>query len=151
MAPTPASRQFSERSRKPRILVAGTREAVRALRALLVDDAELIAAYSTEDALALIDRGPDLVVCNVRFDESRMFDFLQAGRARSPALPIVCCRVSVTELRATVHHAIELALDALGIETFVDCAPLYRERGEAGAADALRRAILAPSSTASGP
>jgi response regulator RpfG family c-di-GMP phosphodiesterase len=142
MAPTPSARQFSERIRKPRVLVAGTREAVRTLRGLLAEDAELIAAYSTDDALALLERRPDLVVCNVRFDESRMFDFLQAVRARSPALPIVCCRVSVTELRDSVHHAIEMALDALGIETFVDCAPLYRERGEAGAADALRRAIL---------
>jgi response regulator RpfG family c-di-GMP phosphodiesterase len=133
----------SLRAPRARILVAGTREAVRAVRRVVADDADIVAAYSTAEALKRLDGRVDLIVCNVRFDESRMFDFLQAVKSRSPAVPIVCCRVSAIELNGAVRHAIEMALDALGIETFVDCALLYRERGEAGAADALRRAILA--------
>jgi hypothetical protein len=127
---------------RARIFIAGTREAVRALRRIVGNDAEIVAAYSMDDALNRLDPCVDLIVCNVRFDESRMFDFLQAARSRLPGIPIVCCRVSSSELRDGVRHAIEMALEAIGIETFVDCAPLYRQKGEAGAAEALRRAIL---------
>ena len=122
--------------------MAGTREAVRAIRRIVGNDAEIVAAYSTDEALKRLDARVDLVVCNVRFDESRMFDFLQTVKSRSQEIPIVCCRISSKELGHGVRHAIEMALEAIGIETFVDCAPLYREKGEAGAAEALRRAIL---------
>lgn len=125
-----------------RILVAGTREAVRTIRRIAGSEAEIIAAYSTDEALRRLDARVDLIVCNVRFDESRMFDFLEAALSRLPGIPIVCCRVSITELGEGVRHAIEMALDAIGVDTFVDCAPLYRDKGEAGAAEALRRAIL---------
>jgi CheY-like chemotaxis protein len=140
------ARQLSASFAAPRarILVAGTREAVRAIRRIVGKDAEIVAAYSTVEALRRLEESLDLIVCNVRFDESRMFDFLQAVKSRAPALPIVCCRVSTAELSGPVHHAIELALDVLGIEKFVDCAPVYREKGEAGAAEALRQAILTP-------
>jgi hypothetical protein len=124
--------------------VAGTREAVRAIGRIVGKDAEIISAYSTGEALKCVDARVDLIVCNVRFDESRMFDFLQVVKSRAPGIPIVCCRVSTTELSDPVHRAIELALDALGIDAFVDCATLYRDRGEAAALDALRQAILSP-------
>ena len=134
--------QASASFRRPRIVVAGTREAVGTIRRIAGDEADIIAAYSTDEALKRLDRGVDLIVCNLRFDESRMFDFLQAALSRMPGIPIVCCRVSSTELGAGVRHAIEMALEAIGVDTFVDCASLYRDKGEAGAAEALRRAIL---------
>ena len=121
--------------------MAGTREAVRAIQRIVGSDAEIVAASSTDAALKRLDARVDLIVCNVRFDESRMFDFLQAVKSRAPAIPIVCCRVSTVELSESARHAIEMALETLGIRSFVDCAPLYRVKGEAGAAEALRRAI----------
>jgi response regulator RpfG family c-di-GMP phosphodiesterase len=124
--------------------VAGTPEAVEMIRRLLGPDVEILAAYSTEEALRMLDARPDLLICNVRFDESRMFDFLQALKSGPElrAVPVLCCRVSLTELAPAVTRAIRMALEALGIRTFIDCARLYREQGAAGADAALRAAIL---------
>ena len=59
-----------------RVLVAGTQDVVDAARAALGADLELPAAYSVAEALKHIEGGVDLVLCNVRFDDSRMFDFI---------------------------------------------------------------------------
>jgi len=128
-----------------RVLVAGTLQAIEAVERALARDAEVLAARSIPEALRRVDEGVDLIVCNVRFDESRMFDFLQAlkSRPRAAGVPVMCCRTSSTPLRAGVRRAIVMALEALGISGFIDCASAYREQGAAGAAKRLRRAILA--------
>jgi response regulator RpfG family c-di-GMP phosphodiesterase len=92
-----------------RVLVAGTQDVVDAARAALGEDLELAAAYSVAEALKHVEGGVDLVLCNVRFDDSRMFDFLGALNAmpRARRLPVVCCRVARSPCRrgAPRHRA----------------------------------------------
>src|ERR1051325_11452563 len=71
------------KKRRPRVLIAGTHRAIELLEELLRDHAEIVGARSVRDALERLDDGEyDTIACNVRFDESRMFEFLQGVRER---------------------------------------------------------------------
>ena len=128
----------------PRILVAGTTDAIEALSEVLQNDAELIAAYSVRDALERFDPKIDLVVCNVRFDESRMFDFLLALRQRpgGAEVRVVSFRIAGAELSPRMRSSIRSALEALGVETFVDVPQLEMQYGRTVALEALRQVVL---------
>ena len=93
---------------RPRLLVAGTPEAFATLRALLGEHLELVWASSVKEALGLVDSDIALVICNVRFDESRMFDFLHEMQKRSAArkMPIICCRISPEPIALASRHAV---------------------------------------------
>lgn len=128
-----------------RVLVAGTQDVVDAARAALGGDLELAAAYSVAEALKYVEGGVDLVLCNVRFDDSRMFDFLGALNAmqRSRRLPVVCCRVARNPMSAGARRGIELALEALGVIAFLDMQELETREGPEAARAALRAAVMA--------
>jgi hypothetical protein len=127
-----------------RVLVAGTREVVEAARAALGDEFELAAAYSVAEALKAVEGGVELVLCNVRFDDSRMFDFLGALNATQSArrVPVVCCRVERRPMSGGARRGIELALEALGVVAFLDMYDLESREGAAAAREALRNAVL---------
>ena len=127
-----------------RVLVAGTQDVVDAARAALGGDLELAAAYSVAEALKHVEGGVDLVLCNVRFDDSRMFDFLGALNAmpRSRRLPVVCCRVARSPVSAGARRGIELALEALGVIAFLDMHELETREGAEAARAALRAAVM---------
>lgn len=127
-----------------RLLVAGTQDVVDAARAALGAEFELAAAYSVSEALKQVEGGVDLVLCNVRFDDSRMFDFLGALNAtpRSRRLPVVCCRVARTPVSAGARRGIELALEALGVLAFLDMQELESREGAEAARQALRAAVM---------
>jgi hypothetical protein len=129
---------------RPRVLVAGTRLGIAAVREVLDEQAELVGAQSVEEALAEVERGVKLIICNVRFDDSRMFDFLGAlaGRPAARGIPVVCCRVRHRPLSAGARRAIALALEALGVAEFVDMQAIEEELGQEAAREALRRAAL---------
>ncbi len=129
---------------RPRVLVAGTRLGIAAVREVLDEQAELVGAQSVEEALAEVERGVKLIICNVRFDDSRMFDFLGAlaGRPAARGIPVVCCRVRHRPLSAGARRAIALALEALGVAEFVDMQAIEEEQGQEAAREALRRAAL---------
>jgi hypothetical protein len=130
---------------KPRILAAGTPDAIEALLKALGNDADVVAAYSVKEALARLDEGGfDTLACNVRFDESRMFEFLQAVMERTPgaALRIVSFRVEDRPLTRSRRDAIRNALEALGVERFVDMAQLRAESGPDFALETLRNMVL---------
>jgi response regulator RpfG family c-di-GMP phosphodiesterase len=119
---------------RPRVLIAGTPEALETLGALLGDEVDIVAALSVREAVGLLDSGVHLVICSVRFDESRMFDFLhevQRKSERGSRLPVVCCRTHGNPFPSAARRAIELALEALGVGSFVDLAQLRAEHGEA--------------------
>ena len=128
-----------------RVLVAGTQDVVDAARAALGGDLELAAAYSVAEALKYVEGGVDLVLCNVRFDDSRMFDFLGALNAmqRSRRLPVVCCRVARSPVSAGARRGIELALEALGVIAFLDMQELETREGPEAARAALRATVMA--------
>ncbi len=129
---------------RPRVLVAGTRLGIDSVREVLGGDAELVGAQSVTEALAEVDRGVELIICNVRFDDSRMFDFLGAlgGRASARGVPVICCRVLPRPLSVGARRAIALALEALGVAEFVDVQAIEEEQGSDAARQALRRAAL---------
>lgn len=129
----------------PRVLVAGTQEAVDTARAALGEEFELAAAYSVAEALKAVAGGVELVLCNVRFDDSRMFDFLGALNAMPSArrIPVICCRVERGPISAGARRGIELALEALGVLAFLDMHELESRDGPEAARAALREAVRA--------
>lgn len=130
---------------RPRVLAAGTDDAIQALAQALGAAAELVAARSLKEALAQLDGGPfDTIACSVRFDESRMFEFLQAVMERSATQPvrIVAFRANESTLTHSTRSAIRNALEALGVERFADLSQLRAEYGPEVALETLRKMVL---------
>ena len=129
---------------RPRVLVAGTRQGIASVREVLEHDAELLGALSVSEALAEVERGVQLIICSIRFDDSRMFDFLGAlaGRPAAAGVPVICCRVLHRPLSEGARRAIALALEALGVVEFVDMQAIEEKQGAEAAREALRRAAL---------
>jgi hypothetical protein len=102
------------------------------------------------EALKAVEGGVELVLCNVRFDDSRMFDFLGAlnaapGASATPGarrVPVICCRVERSPMSAGARRGIELALEALGVLVFLDMYELEQRQGSAAAQAALRGAVM---------
>jgi hypothetical protein len=131
-----------ERSR-PCVLIAGTQQAIDVLQAVLGRDFALLSATSIHEALYLLDPHVELILCNVRFDDSRMFEFLHALQS-TPAgrgVPVICCRIQPDPLSPKVRRAIEYALEALGIAIFVD-RPLLLERYHPAVVDEMLRQLV---------
>jgi hypothetical protein len=128
-----------------RVLVAGTQDVIDTARAALGEELELAAAYSVAEALQQMDGGVELVLCNVRFDDSRMFDFLGALNAMPGArrVPVICCRVARSPISGGARRGIELALEALGVRAFLDLHELESRDGPAAARAALRGMVMA--------
>jgi hypothetical protein len=128
-----------------RVLVAGTHDVIDAARAALGGELELASAFSVAEALREVEGGVELVLCNLRFDDSRMFDFLGALHAMPGAsrLPVICCRVARNPMSAGARRGIELALEALGVRVFLDLHELESRDGSAAALGALREVVLA--------
>lgn len=143
--PRPRPRTRVTRSAR-RVLVAGTPEAASLARAVLGDEAKVVAVYSVQDALSeLVAHGPfDCVVCSLRFEEARMFEFLYSLRTcrQRAASRVVYVHACSPQLSEKVRPAIETALQALGVAAFLDFAALVAEQGEPAARDTLRQAIL---------
>jgi len=127
-----------------RVLVAGTQDVIDTARAVLGPEVELATAYSVGEALTRVQAGVGLVLCSVRFDDSRMFDFLGALNVMPVAkgLPVVCCRVARAPMSAGARRGIELALEALGVLAFLDMHELESRDGPAAAQAALREAVM---------
>lgn len=127
-----------------RVLVAGSRQFLALADELLGQDAELRGARSVAEALREVDLGVDLILCSLRFDDSRMFDFLGAlgGRPAAQGVPVVCCRLPHRPLSAGARRAIALALEALGVAEFVDMAAIAEQQGTGVARAALHRAAV---------
>lgn len=127
---------------KPRVLVAGTRYAIDVLEGVLGASFEVEGATSMAEALARC-AWAEVILCNVHFDDSRMFEFLHALRAtpQGRRLPVICCRVQPEPLSPNVRRAIEHALEALGIVVFVD-RPLLLERYHASVVDEMLRQLV---------
>src|ERR1043165_8298726 len=128
--------------RKPRLLVAGTPIAIGRVQHLLGAEVDYLSAGSMEAALHGFEAHPDMIVCNVRFDESRMLNLLQAAK-ESPATrdtPFLCVRLA--PMPASWKKGIEVAVLALGAIAFLDFTSLERDLGSSAAEKELRRIVL---------
>ena len=127
---------------RPTVLVAGTPDAIETVELLVGEDVHVISARSIDQAMGYLQRRVDLVVCNLRFDESRVFEFLQAVASLPPARrpPVVCCRIR--PLSPRLRAGAELALEALGVEGFIDLDRLQRRHGPGLGQQMFRVALL---------
>lgn len=126
----------------PVVLLAGTHEAIVTAKSALGPLFAYRTAANVHDAMSQLLPDIDVIVCNVAFDESRMFDFIQAARSSQweRIIPIICLRQRV--LTKPTHDAIELSLHAFERVSFIDLYALNQERGAAYALSALRQAVL---------
>ena len=127
---------------KPRLLVAGTPMAIETVEHLLGAGVDYLPAGSMDEAVHGFELHPDMIVCNVRFDESRMMNLLQAAK-ESPATretPFLCLRLA--PMPASWKKGIEVAALALGAIAFLDLSSLEKDLGRAAAEQELRRIVL---------
>lgn len=117
----------------PRILLACTEDAEAVLRrSLAALDARLVVAHDLDSAMREMERGADLVVCTLLFDESRMLELEARAAVDWPNLPFICCSV-LSDLPA---HALEAAFAVAGLLGAVATVDLP----QAGGGEALARA-----------
>ena len=129
---------------RSRVLIAGTVQAFEMLKALLRIDAEFVLAQTVDEALRHVQAQVCLILCSVRFDQSRMFDFLHALKL-APAgagVPVICCRTSTDPWSRDTHRAIKFALEALGVGDFLDLAWMRAEYGSGAPEKALRTLVM---------
>jgi hypothetical protein len=135
----------SSARKRPRVLVAGTLDAIEIVVEALRGDADIVPARSVEEAVSRCGESQfDTIACDVRFDESRMFNFLQAlmEQPSARAARVVCFRLHGGELSPSMRNAIQTALEALGVWIFLDLHQLKAEYGAEVARETLRQIIL---------
>jgi len=128
-----------------RIVIADTPEGVAAFRRALTSTLPLAAAFSVDEARALLRPPPALVVCGCHFDEGRMYDLLRTMKA-TPALSgvpfmAVRCVESDMALDDALYESVKIAVRALGGNAFVDLLRWQHKHGEAEAAHRLTRLV----------
>lgn len=124
------------------ILLAGTRDAVAVAKVALGSAFSYRIAYNVHEAISNLGPDIDLIVCNVAFDDSQMFDLVRAARSSktTPLIPIICFRQRPSTM--ALHHALELAIEDFERTSFVDLHALRQNGGDAAALLALREAVL---------
>lgn len=127
---------------KPKLLVAGTPMAIKTVQHLVGNGVDYLPARSMDDAMHGFDMHPDMIVCNVRFDESRMLNLLQAAKesAGTRETPFLCVRLA--PMPPSWKKGIEVAVLALGAIAFVDLSSLEKDVGREAAEQQLRRLVL---------
>jgi hypothetical protein len=106
-----------------KILIAAQAEAETVLTEVLSAH-DLRFSHTIEQGLAECRSAdpPDVIVCGLLFDDSRMFEFLRAVRADKELnkIQFVCCRILVGNLPAAAVEGLDIAARALGACAFVD-------------------------------
>ncbi|MGE5098036.1 MAG: hypothetical protein ACM3SO_23065 [Betaproteobacteria bacterium] len=123
------------------VLLAAAPDSGPVLSRMLCDVARPIVAYSVEEALRLLDPGIDLVICTLRFDESRMLEFLAQATRDIPRLRWICCRVLESDLPESSLDAARVAALKLGALAFIDLPALRARQGAEAAAESFRNVV----------
>lgn len=111
-----------EDSEKARVLVAAVPEMDERLRECLPEH-ELFFVRTLHEAIVALRRdGFQLLVIDLNFDESRMFELLQYVRAlpKYEGVPVICVYGDHLNLSEAVIHNIDVAVKALGGMAFLD-------------------------------
>jgi len=125
-----------------RILIACTAQGEPILRRALEPlQASIVCALSKDSAIREMERGVDLAVCSLRFDESRMLEFVADVARKRPRLPFVCCRVLASDLPEASLRGAFAAAGHLGAVAVLNLPELAQREGEALAEAALRDAV----------
>ena len=132
-------------SRVAPILLADTPEGVAAFRRALTTTLPLVSASSIDEARALLDPPPAVVVCGCHFDEGRMYDLLRHLKAthalaKVPFMAVRCVEGDMA-LDDALYESVKIAVRALGGNAFVDLLRWQRKHGEAEAAHRLTQLV----------
>jgi response regulator RpfG family c-di-GMP phosphodiesterase len=120
----------------PRILIADSRKDESFIQSLLAPEFEVIAVTTMKQATKLLKEEQfDLIMVDVRFDESRMFEVMQLSRILplSAEKPVICFAVEVTPIGRIVHESLCFTARALGAWMFLslhDLAEVEARRAE---------------------
>lgn len=126
---------------QPPVLLAATQESAPLLQRALRGIAHPVVAYSAADALRLMTPEVRFVICTVRFDDSRMLDFLSLAARRFPHVRFICCRGTEGPLRESTLHAVGIAAENLGAVAFVDLPGLRARHGDDRALEILAQIL----------
>jgi hypothetical protein len=126
-----------------RILVADVPAGVRALENVIGTSATVIGTNSLDEAVFLLRKGVDLIVCGIHFDESRMFDLLRLAKAGPSiqAIPFLCFRDMDSGLTLPIFESLQIACQALEAVEFVDLFHVKSRFGSEEADERFRRIL----------
>ena len=115
--------------RKPKILAAVRPQGGVAVRRALGEYAEVLPVYIYDDAVAALraQRGIELVLCGVFFNETRALDLLRLVRQEFPALPFVACRIGDRAMAPATVEAMGVAAKSMGAVGFIDMPLLHAD------------------------
>jgi hypothetical protein len=123
------------------VLLAATPLSAPLLLQMLPETVCPVVAYSEEEALNNGIRGIRLVICTMRFDESRMLEFVPHAARAFPGVPCICCRATEGELPQSSLRAARIAAANLGAVEFIDVPELRARYGDEGASDLFREIV----------
>lgn len=126
---------------RPTVLLACTTQSLARLYPLLADAADVVAALSLEEAVRRLADEPALIVCNMKFDESRMLDLAAEASRRCPHIPFLCCRTSESEFSAASVQAARAAASNLGGADFLDLFAMTTELGSQRATERFKERV----------
>ena len=121
---------MSKKSR--RILAATVPESVAALETVYGKYFDIVIVTRLADAVAQLDNGADLILCNIHFDEGALYDLLRIVKAHKTArsLPFFAIDASLSPSSPAIRQSIDIASKALGADEVIHMAKWRDELGE---------------------
>ena len=127
----------------PRILIAATSLAMRAIEQSLGTGAAFLRAATLDDALKLIEKeSPHLVIVGYHFDQARALLLHLQDRLTGRKPPILLVRVLSLPLAERNEKDIRTAYQPLGVDEFISLYDDELRLGAAGAVERLRNAVF---------
>ena len=130
------------KKRVPRLLICTLPEMLDAAIEGLAQHYDCLFALTLNDACAQLETTPDAILCNIHFDDGRLFEFVSYVRSLPDGrtVPFVVSQSRAT-LTPSMIKGVETATKALGIEAFIE---IFRWREEYGPeeADSRVRAVV---------
>jgi hypothetical protein len=123
-------------SRRSRILVADSEEAVATVQAVMGDAVDIAVANTMKEAERQLQEPLDMVICGIHFDGSNMFQLLHLVNSRHGNLPFVVFRDLASALDPTFAQSVQIAAKLLGALGLID---LYSLRQRLGTEEADRK------------
>ena len=126
----------------PRLLVCTVPEMLATAHEILGERYNCEFSLILNDACAHLNMKPDAIVCNLHFDEGRMFEFLAYVRAHPGTrdVPFVVLQTRKSLTPGTIK-GIQSASHAFGIDAFVEVFRVREEHGHDAALTEVREAI----------
>lgn len=108
--------------KKPRILVAAEPRSIEVVTQALDGRFELDFISTMTRAVSYSYDETDVILCDIYFDESRLFDFLRYAKSNpgTRSIPFICINTIERALSKTLVQGIEISCKALKAVGFAD-------------------------------